>query len=161
MMEDKKMQEKEVAVVDALAEDQQAIVPVIGSSIESLATLPVAERRAALKVLTSYVGAETVQVDDYLGVVLEVVGCVKHPATVKDNQTGETVEMERVVFKLKDGKCIGLMSKAASDFVEQFLFPLFGQGDFLDENKQPFVVPIVIRQIRTRHGFRTYSFQVV
>lgn len=143
---------------DELAEDQKALVPAF-ETIRDLADKPAEEKIAALRLVTSYVGAETASIDDYLGVILEVVGCVVHPATVSD-ESGNVTEADRVVFKLKEGKNIGFVSKAAADFAKDYLFPLFGQGDFLDKG-QPVVVPIVVRQIRTRKGFRTYSFQVV
>ncbi|MBX6361649.1 MAG: hypothetical protein IRZ03_16410 [Acidobacterium ailaaui] len=154
------MEEEKVTVTeDQLAEDQKALalVPTFGS-LQDLAQRPASEKIAALKSVTSYVGAETVSIDDYLGVILEVVGYVKHPATVK-GQDGAEQEVERVVFKLSDGKCLGFVSKAAVDFVDNYLNPLFGMGDFIEDG-QPVAVPIMVRQIRTRQGYRTYSFQV-
>ncbi|WP_067936794.1 hypothetical protein [Alicyclobacillus kakegawensis] len=150
-------QEKAITIQEGLSEDQKALVGF--TDLRDLASKSASEKIAALKTVTSYVGAPTESIDDYVGVVLEVTGAVIHPATVKQDD-GSELEVNRVVFKLKDGKNIAFASAAAADFVEHYLFPLFGQGDFIEDG-QPVTIPIVVNRVKTRKGYRTFNFQVV
>lgn len=120
-----------------------------------------AAKNQALKV-TSYIGADTVDVNEFLNVPIKVVGAVVHDCTVGqdtvDKSTGEMgrtySEELRTVFKLDDGRVIAFVSKAAVSFAQQVLFPCFGIGDF------SYPVTLKIKQISSSKG-RTYSFQII
>lgn len=139
------------------------------TDLAALASRPASERIKALAHVTSYVGAKTVDVNEFLGRTLAVKGCVIHTATVGkelnavDPETGEKLtrydEAQRVVFKLQDDTVLGFVSKAAESFAKDFIIPLFGQGDFLEDGLEV-VVPIKITQISAKKG-RTYNFQVI
>ena len=148
--------------------------------LAALKELPASQRVQALKSITSYIGAEGSKIDRYLGKTLSVIGCVTHSAKVRKSdenapkaqaivdENGELVEVpaddeyvniKRTVFKLQDGTTIGFSAVAAEQFANDFLIPVFGIGDFIEDG-QPVVVPIVVNQVSTKKG-RTYTFQVV
>lgn len=139
------------------------------TDLSALASAPASERIRALAHVTSYVGAKTVDVNEFLGRTLAVKGCVIHTATIGkelnavDPETGEKLtryeDAKRVVFKLQDNTVLGFVSKAAESFASDFLIPLFGQGDFLEDG-MPVIVPLRVTQISAKKG-RTYNFQVV
>ena len=149
--------------------ESTALSHVKSSDLASIAHLPASQKIAALKAVTSYVGAKTVDTDEFIGRVMNVKGCVIHTATVSkestklDMATGEKVidyeEAQRTVFKLEDDTVIGFVSKAAESFAKDFLIPLFGQGDFMEDGRAV-VIPIKLTQISAKRG-RTYNFQVV
>lgn len=150
--------------------ESTALAHMKGVDLSAIAHLKASEKISALRAVTSYVGAKTVDTNSYLGKVMQVKGCVVHTATIGkeskskvDLETGEKVvdyaEAQRTVLKLEDDTVIGFVSKAAESFAKDFLIPLFGQGDFMEDGK-PVIVPITLTQISTKRG-RTFNFQIV
>jgi hypothetical protein len=124
------------------------------------------EKLAALQQITSYVGAQSERIDNYLGQRLELTGAFIHACTVcnsdrqVDKITGEIepeyLEGERTVLKCHvngQDKVFSFVSMAAAGWVKTFIYPLFGIGD-LDES-----IPIIVRQQSNARG-RTYNFEV-
>lgn len=157
----------EAPQAEAADTTELATIPRI-TDLSTLASAKASEKIRALAHVTSYVGAKTVDVNDFLGRVLAVKGVVIHTATIghESNEVDENGERvvsyesaERVVFKLEDNTVLGFVSKAAASFAQDFIIPLFGQGDFLEDG-EPVTVPIKVSQISTKRG-RSYNFQVV
>jgi len=141
----------------------------IVSNVTDLANAPVEERKKFLQKVSEYIGAEEVDTDSILNVPIKVRGVIVHEATINkgdrvDPVTGELVPnyitAERTVFKRDDGKTIPFVSIAIANYAKNYLIPLFGAGDWLDENGNPVDVTIVIRQV-TAKGGRSYNIQVV
>lgn len=120
--------------------------------------------------LTSYIGAETHRLDQYIGKEVDVIGCIVHNATVKHEvlidgePQEELINAVRTVFKCVDkhGELfnIGAVSIAIEQFTKEVLLPLFGVGDWLDDEGNPFKVRIKVIQVSKGEN-RTYSLQVV
>ena len=142
------------------------VMPVM-SQLANLKELPPTERIKMMANLTSYTSAPTERIDNYVNMRLMVTGGFVSPAKVKAQETkvnevtGEIEEYTdtfRTVIKFNDtdGKphTIGFVSIAAKSFFENFIFPVFGSGDF------DFPVPIKISNTATEKG-RTYAFQII
>ncbi len=123
------------------------------------------EQMAAVKVLmkvSAYTGAKAHTVDEFLGTAVDIVGCISQPVTIGqeyvDPITGEKkkayVPETRTIFLMTNGEVISFVSKAAQTFSENFLFPVFGRGDW------SFPVKIKFSQITKGVG-RTFNFQIV
>lgn len=141
-------------------------------SMPALRNMPVSKRIQALKMVTSYQGAESTKVDKWINKEMPVIGVAFHKATVKqtvkkvNDDTGELFEVEemvdeiRTVFKLQDFPAVALVSKAAYHFVSEMLIPVLGFGDWIDEDGQPIVVSIIPHKVSSGQN-QTYNFQVV
>jgi len=123
------------------------------------------EQLQAVKVLmkvSSYTGAKSHSVDEFLGQTVPIVGCICQPITLGhefvDPETGEKRKAytpdTRTIFRMENGEVISFVSKAATTFAENFLFPVFGRGDW------SFPVQIKFTQISKGQG-RTFNFQIV
>lgn len=128
-----------------------------------------AAKLARLREVTEYVGAPTERIDNYLGVRLLLQGIVRQTVTLshdRDDSDEETANIAadvepqtRVIVKVltPDGKqhFLSFTSVAITSWVEQYLIPEFGEGNFAEP------VPVKVLQASTRRGNRTYNVQVV
>ncbi len=164
---------------DEIVREKNELVPVSDSGVligvdlkTAMAGKSATEKMAALREVTSYVGAQTEKIDNYLGQRLLLKGLVLQNATVRlqvpttDPITGEINEYgeaERVVVKFDpgDGKehMVSFVSLAVASFAKNFLIPLFGMGDFKEDGKS-ISIPIIVRQTSNARG-RTYNMQVI
>jgi hypothetical protein len=154
-------------------ESQELATPVTGNAVALNSTnsfisekvLSQAEQLQAVQVLmkvSSYTGAKAHTVDEFLGTAVAIKGCISQPINLKkevvDKETGEIVEQyvpeQRTIFLMENGEVISFVSKAAQSFAENFLFPIFGRGDW------SFPVKIKFTQISKSQG-RTFNFQIV
>lgn len=156
-----KTEESQAVVNSEESQDSQDLVIINPESLnpaEIIAELTLSKEqfaanyKVALK-LTSYIGAASEKADAYIGQTVEVIGAIAHDCTVR-NEDGVLMPEVRTVFKMKDGKNLGFVSRAAQSFCNNCLFPFFGRGDFA------FPVKVKIMQITSGNN-RTYNFQVV
>ena len=128
-------------------------------------TLSAEEQKQAVQVLmkvSSYTGAKAHTVDEFLGTSVPIVGCITQPITLGheyvDPDTGEGKKAytpdTRTIFLMENGEVISFVSKAATTFAENFLFPVFGRGDWSSP------VKIKFSQISKGTG-RTFNFQIM
>lgn len=147
--------------------ESQELVPVsLGNGFIAEKTLTNAEAAQALAILakvSAYTGAKAHPADEFLGQVVSIVGAITQPVNIGrevgvDKETGEVIKAYtpavRTILKMENGEVISLVSKAAESFVNTFLFPLFGKGDFSCP------VKLRITQISKGAG-RTFNFQIV
>lgn len=126
-----------------------------------------AAKLARLREVTEYVGAPTERIDNYLGVRLLLQGIVRQTVTLSHDREDATDEefvadaepQTRVIAKVltPDNKqhFVSFTSVAITSWVEQYLIPDFGEGNFAEP------VPVKVLQASTRRGNRTYNVQVV
>lgn len=167
----------ETTVNESIAQNQSTDVAVVSNdnffeAIPALRNLSAAKKIEALRMVTSYQGAPATKVDDWINKEMPVCGVAIHAATISqevkthDRETGELIEKEelvedvRTVFKLKDYPAVGFVSDAAERFAKEILIPVFGFGDWYDEDGNVLVVKIRVARVSTKKG-QTYSFQVV
>lgn len=135
----------------------------------TLVNASVNEKLMFLRKMGEYVGAETIDVNSILNVPIKVRGVVLHEATINQGEklvpaTGELVtnyiQAERTVFKLNDGKTLGFVSISIASFVRQYFEPLFGLGDWVDEQGNPIDIDIKVTQVEAKGG-RAYNIKVL
>ena len=140
-------------------------LPTVGSEFINERQMSVQEITRATEVLakvTAYTGAKAHTVDEFLNVPVAIYGAIQQPITlskeVVDTDTGEVtsipVPAKRTVCKLENGEVLSFVSKAADSFFENFIFPVFGKGDF------PAPVKMKITQVSKGTG-RTFNFSIV
>lgn len=163
-----KESEEEVRSVAVLAETN-VMEALDARELQTLRSLPASERVKVLQKITSYVGAETKKIDAWLGKEMPVCGVVIHQATVgveiADKETGEITRQltpsDRVVFKLAGSHDpVSSVGVTSVSFARDFLIPLFGMGDWVDENGKALVVKIRPVQV-TKGANRMFQFEVV
>lgn len=152
------------------SKELQVVLPteISVDSIPQLRNLPAAERIKTLQSITSYIGAETKNLDKWLGKEMPICGVLVHDATVAvekvDHESGEIVRgydpVKRTVFKLDGHEGTSAVSMAAESFANNFLIPAFGIGDWKDEEGNKIVVKVLVGQI-SKGDRRTFTFQVV
>lgn len=131
--------------------------------------LTVSERVGFARKLTEYIGAATEKIDKYINKDLVVVGCVVHNATVKkevivDDEKTEIYENARrtVLMTKENGKRVpvGAVSMAVEDFASNILIPLFGVGDWKDDDGKELELKVHVGQV-TKGDRRTYALQIL
>jgi len=146
-------------------EPQQAITSVHGLNIP--ANLPLEDRMRLLKLISKYIGGETVRIDKYLNRVVWIKAIMQHDVMVKSDrpiinaETGEVSDYKdsvRTVLHIVavDNKMlhepvkVSFTSIAVRRFIEQFVTPLFGIGEL----EVP--IPLVFQKIPAGSGM-TYA----
>jgi hypothetical protein len=163
------MTEKNLPTTPEESQDVEAPVNAVAlastNSFISEKTLTQAEQMQAVQVLmkvSAYTGAKSHTVDEFLGTAVPIIGCISQPINlgheVVDKETGEVTKVYtpdvRTIFLMENKEVISFVSKAASSFSENFLYPVFGRGDW------SFPVKIKFTQISKGQG-RTFNFQIV
>jgi hypothetical protein len=121
-----------------------------------------AEAMKVLSKVSAYVGGTAHRVDEFLGQVVTITGAITQPVQIghefTNKETGEVSRAYepaiRTIFMLENREVISLVSKSAESFVNTFIFPFFGKGDF------PAPIKLKITQIPKGQN-RTFNFQIV
>ena len=86
-----------------------------------------------------------------------VQGCIQHPATVVNMQTGEAETKIRTVFALQNGDCVSSTSQAVARFVQQ-LYTMFGTPTL--GMWEECIPVLVLPQKTARGGHTTYALSI-
>lgn len=152
----------QVNAVTALAHGVQT-----GSNLAaSFGAADVTTKLKVLQTITEYVGADADSIDNLLNTRILVVGAVaqdvqvraQQPVVQSDGSISEYQHGRRVVIKIKNGTTgfvyVSFVSMAVAGFFDNFMFPMFGMGDWGAE------VPMLFRSAKNKTG-DTYNVQVV
>lgn len=129
---------------------------------KKLSEVEAAQTMQILAKISAYVGATSHRADEFLGQVVTIYGAITQPVQIGhdfvNTETGEESRAYspavRTILKLENGDVISMVSKSAESFVNTFLFPAFGKGDFS--------VPVKLKITQIPKGQnRTFNFQIV
>ena len=140
-------------------------LPAVGTEFINERKMTLAQAQQAAQVLakvTAYTGAKSHSADEFLNNPVKIVGAISQPVNLEkevvDTESGEVIKVStpanRIVAKMENGEVISFVSKSADSFFNNFVFPIYGKGDF------PFPLTLKITQVSRPQG-RTFNFSVI
>lgn len=91
--------------------------------------------------------------DELVGQLVHVTHAMVHEVHLTKEDGAETVSLPRTVFFAADGSTLAFVSMGAYESL-RFILAIYGQGPW----EPP--LPVRVRQVKTRSGFRTYELLV-